>query len=188
MVSLDNFLQLVHPCLLQVERGLLGGRSLDLAELIHCLCLGDVGSEDVFFCYVIAFFSDLLLGSDHLRLHLESLEDELRDSLCERVLWLWDFDHSIVWSKSLLFSWWQVQRTSDQITTLFKEMLVKDDVVHGLSKVNIHFVEESSGVSRTLASQSLRILGHTKNSIHLIVVSVLDLMLRHVLNVVVVLD
>jgi hypothetical protein len=132
VVGLDDLLQLVHPGFLQVEGCLLGGGCLDLAELIHCLGLGDVGSKNVFFCYVIAFFSDLLLGSDDLRLDLESLEDELRDSLCERVLWLGDFDHSIVWSKSLLFSCWQVERTSDQVATLFKEMLVKDDVVHRL--------------------------------------------------------
>lgn len=67
-------------------------------------------------------------------------------------------------------------------------MLVKDDVVHSFRKVNIDLVQESCGVCGRLSAQSFCGLGHCEDAVYLVVVNFGDLMARHVLNVVIVLD
>ena len=67
-------------------------------------------------------------------------------------------------------------------------MLVKDDIVHRFGKVNVDFVQEGCSVSGRLSSQGFGGLGHGEDAIHLVVVHFGDLMARHVLNVVIVLD
>ena len=67
-------------------------------------------------------------------------------------------------------------------------MLVENDVVHRLRKVVVDFVQEICGVSGRLSSKCLCVLGHGKNAVDLIIVDLWDLVLRHVLNVVAVLN
>lgn len=69
-VVLDDFLNLVHPGLSQVIRGLGNRGTLDLLELIDSHSLGDVWVVDVLHEYIVTLFSDLLLGSDNLVLVL----------------------------------------------------------------------------------------------------------------------
>lgn len=67
-------------------------------------------------------------------------------------------------------------------------MLIKDDIVHRFGKIDVDFVQECRGVSRRLSPQCFRGLGHSQNAIDLVVVDFGDLVTRHVLNVVIVLD
>lgn len=66
-------------------------------------------------------------------------------------------------------------------------MLIKDDVVHGLGKVNVHLVEQSGGISRRLTAESFSVLGHSENAVHLVAVNFGNLVFGHVFNIVVVL-
>jgi hypothetical protein len=67
-------------------------------------------------------------------------------------------------------------------------MLIKDDFVHGLGKININFIQEGSCVSRRLATQGFGVLSHLEDTVGLVCVNLWDLMLWHVINVVVILD
>ena len=49
---------------------------------------------------------------------------------------------------------------SDKVGTFLVQMLVEDDVVHGLREVSIDFVQKRGRVCGTLASEGLRVLGH----------------------------
>ena len=78
--------------------------------------------------------------------------------------------------------------TSDQVRAFLVQVLVEDDVVHGLREVSIDLVQKGCGVSRALTTECLRVLGHGEDAVDLVVVNLRDLVLWHVLNVVVVLD
>ena len=77
---------------------------------------------------------------------------------------------------------------SDKVGTFLVQMLVEDDVVHGLGEVGIDLVQKRGCVCGTLASEGLRVLSHRQDAIDLVVVNFRDLVLWHVLNIVTVLD
>lgn len=129
-----------------------------------------------------------MLGTDDLILDLQSLEAVLGEGLGEGVLGDGDADHTQVGGLLLGGLGRQVELTSDQVGALLVEMLVEDDVVHRLGEVSVDLVEEGCGVGRGLSTECLRVLSHGQDAVHLVVVDLRDLMLRHVLNVVAVLD
>jgi len=67
-------------------------------------------------------------------------------------------------------------------------VLVKDDLVHSFGKVNIHLVEEGGSVSRRLATEGFGVLSLLQDTVSLVGVYLRNLVLRHVINIVVVLD
>ena len=69
-------------------------------------------------------------------------------------------DHAEVGSESLLNSSGEVEWPGDEVVALLVEVLVEDDVVHGLREVSIDFVQKRGRVCGTLASEGLRVLGH----------------------------
>lgn len=62
-------------------------------------------------------------------------------------------------------------------------MLIEHYLVHGLGKLKVDLAKERGGIRRALSSELLSVLGHSENSVHLIVVNFGDLVSWHVLNV-----
>ena len=188
VVLLDDLLDLGDPSLLEIVGALRNGGCLDLVEVVNGHRVVDVGVEHITLGDIVALLADLLLGADDLILDLEGLERVLREGFGERVAGRRDRDHSHVRGLSLLLGRGQHELTGDKVGALLVQMLVEDDVVHGLGEVGVDLVEQGGGVSRALTSQGLRVLGHGQNAVDLVVVDLRNLVLGHVLNVVVVLD
>ena len=142
--SLDDLLNLVDPGFFEEVGGLRDRTSLNLVELVYFHSLGDVRVEDVLGSYLIALLADLLLSSDDFILDLECLATELGELLGEIVRR--NRDHTV--HRSRPFKWFirKVELTRDQISTLGFQMLIEDDLIHSLGKVNIDLVEEGSRV------------------------------------------
>jgi hypothetical protein len=185
-VSLDDLLKLVEPGLLQVIAGLGDARGLNLLELVNLHCLGDVGVVDIFGGNIIALLSDLLLSADNLIVAGKRVETEGGEYFVEVVLW--NPDHAEVGGGLLLWGWGKVKLTGDEVVLLVGAVLVEDDLVHGLGKVDRNLVEKCCCVSGGLAAECLGVLSHQENAVGLVGVNFGDLVLGHVVDVVVVLD
>jgi len=83
---------------------------------------------------------------------------------------------------------WQAELSGDQIITFSFQVLVEDYFIHRFAKVLIDLVQILYGFVGALAAQVLGGLSQFKDAVGLVGVDVRDLVLRHVLNVVGVLD
>ena len=146
VVLLDDFLDLGDPGLLQVVALLRDSRGLNLIELINGESLRDVRVEDVTISCLATLLVDLLLSSDNLLLDLEGLEAVLGESLSERVMRLGDADHAKVRRKLLRHGRGQIELTGDEALSTLVQVLVEDDVVHGLGEVSVDLVQKSGRV------------------------------------------
>lgn len=84
--------------------------------------------------------------------------------------------------------WWQAELAGYQVIAFGLQVLVEDDFIHRLAKVLVYLVQILYGFIGALAAQVLGGLGQLKDAVGLVGVDVWDLVLRHVLNVVGVLD
>ena len=75
----------------------------------HSFCY--VGIENVFLGYIVAFLSNLLLGSYDFILNLESSEAKLAELLRE-IMW-WNFDHTELGSLLLFRCWREFKLTGN---------------------------------------------------------------------------
>mmetsp|Transcript_20747 Transcript_20747/g.31992 ORF Transcript_20747/g.31992 Transcript_20747/m.31992 type:complete len:987 (-) Transcript_20747:91-3051(-) len=185
-VRLNDVLDLVHPRLLQVVRDLGGGRLLDLLELIDSHGLGDVRIVDILQEHIVTLLSDLLHSTDGLVLVQNGVEAEVGELLSEVVRR--NDDHAVVGRFFLLLFLREDERAGDEVGAVLLQVLVEDDLVHGLGKVEVDLIEQRRRVRRRLASQLLGVLGHGENTVHLLVVDFRDLVGGHVLNIEVVLQ
>ena len=142
--GLDDLLDFVDPGLFEEVGGLRDGRSLDLVELVNFHSLGHVGVEHVFNCHFVALFADLLLSLDDFVFDLEGAAAVLAELFGEVVGR--DRDHSEERGGFSLWLLGEVELSGDQVGSLGRQMLVEDDLVHGLRKVDVDFVEESGSV------------------------------------------
>ena len=149
-VCLDDLFNLIYPSFFKVVRCLGDRRCLDLFEIINLHGLGNIWVVDVFGCNIITFFADLLLGSNHLVLDLKRPEREFRDLLSKGMLW--DSDHSKVWCRFFLFPCWEMERSSYEIIAFLIQVLVEDNLVHCLGKINIDLVKQSGRIRCTFAT------------------------------------
>jgi hypothetical protein len=83
---------------------------------------------------------------------------------------------------------WQAELAGDQVIAFGLQVLVEDDFIHRLAKVLVDLVQILDSFIGALAAQVLGGLGQLKDAVGLVGIDVRDLVLRHVLNVVGVLD
>ncbi len=123
---------------------------MDLLKFVDFHSFGHIWVENIFLRDVVAFLSDLLLGTDYFVLDLKSAEAELAKLLRE-VVWR-DLYHSEKGRFLSLWNWREFQLSSDQVVILTKNVLVEDDLVHSFSEINIYLVEKRGCVSRRFTS------------------------------------
>jgi hypothetical protein len=123
-----------------------------------------------------------LLSFDNLILDHKCSATEL--SKLFGVVVRWDGDHSE--ERSLLLGWLfrEIQFSSDQISTLGIQMLVKNDLIHSFGEVDVYLIKQGCGIRGRFTSQSLTVLGHRKNAIDLVGINFRNLMLWHVFNII----
>ena len=187
MIGLNNLLNLCHPRLLQVVGSLRDRRCLNLVEIVNTHGIVDIRVENVTFGHFIALFSNFLLRTYDLVLGLQSLKGVLRESLRKRILRDWSTNHSKIWRRLLLRFWRQMKLPCNKIGSFHVQVLVENYVVHRLRKVSVYLVQVLCRFSRGLTAKRLRVLGHGKDAIDLVIVNLRDLVLGHVFNVVAVL-
>lgn len=83
---------------------------------------------------------------------------------------------------------WEAELASDQVVTLRVQVLVKDDLIHGLAEILVNLVEVLNGFIRALSTEVLGGLSQLEDAVGLVGIDVRNLVLRHVLNVVGILD
>lgn len=88
-----------------------------LLEFINRESLGDAQVVDVLLGYLVAFLTDILLGSDDLIFVLKSVEGELAELLC-KVVWR-DLNHTIVGGYLFFLGWGKLELAGDQIVVFF---------------------------------------------------------------------
>jgi hypothetical protein len=98
--------------------------------------MSDVGVVDVSEVSVITFFSDDLHCADHLILIHEGVEAELRELLGEVVGR--NVYKGIVWGIFLCWLRWEGKIAHDEIVALLLHVLIEDDFVHALGKVEVY--------------------------------------------------
>ena len=100
----------------------------------------------------------------------------------------WNRNHSEEWRLFGRWLGWKFQLSSDQFIAFLFQMLVEDYLVHGLRKFEIHFGQQGCSIRGALTPQCFRVLSHTQDSVHLVVINLRDLVSRHVFDVVVILN
>ena len=100
----------------------------------------------------------------------------------------WNRDHTVHWSSLFLLLVWENERTGDKVWSIGLQVLVEDDLVHGLGELKVDLAQEGGGIRRALTSELLGILSHAEDSVDFLVVDLWDLVSRHVLNVEVVFE
>lgn len=124
----------------------MGNRAgLNVFEFFNFHSFGNIGVVNVTRCYIVALFVDLLLGTNNFVLDQQGAETKLRE--CLRVVVSRNADHAVVRSLSLLDWLGQLKFTCDKLVIFGYAMLVKDNFVHSLGKINVHLIKQGGGVS-----------------------------------------
>lgn len=93
---------------------------------------------------IVAFLSDLLEGTDRLILVQDGVEREGHELLWEAVRW--NGYHAEEGGFFLRLLLWKHEWTRDEVWSIGLNVLVEDDLIHGLGKLKVDFTEESGGV------------------------------------------
>jgi len=116
-----------------------------LFKFINFHCFSNVGIKNVFLSHIIALFSDFLLCFNNFIFDLKCAETEFTELFGE-IVWRNLYHAKIRWLLNLRY-WRQLKLSGDQIVVLSSNMLVKNNFVHGFSKISIYFAKERGGIS-----------------------------------------
>jgi hypothetical protein len=106
--------------------------------------MSDVGVVDVSEVSIVAFLSDDLHCADHLILIHEGVEAELRELLGEVVGR--NVHEGIVWGFFLCGLRRERKIAHNELASLLLHVLVEDDFVHALCKVEVYLGKKGRGV------------------------------------------